>query len=640
MRILALLFIFILSLVAKELDVNEVDSSQYVIQVSSVKTYASTSKTIKRLDGYNTYVAKVKSYFVVYIVNLQSRDVAQKTLVEIHKMYKDAYVKKLKNIQKNVIEDTKVTKEFMTSDKIQKPSKNAKYEPESKSIKIDKVEEEKAVEAPAVVEEEIDKVEEEKAVEAPAPIIESVPDSKIVIQDENLSTLNELKNLKLQIDDNDTKEEEKLEDDDIFKADRDEGFSLLEAIVHSLNQNYKLKASNQRVVQSKQRVTESEAGHLPVVEISGNTGYEGRTSEPGDILDANSTVGDQKYNYQKAELYLSITENLWSGGKIEGSINQQENKLQASLFDHRDKIEAATLEIIQAYFDVVYGEISVKISKHNMQSYQTILEIVKTKEENGASTKGDVNFILANVKNAKTSLVNTQAKLSDAMAKYVYLMQDVDKTNMPYETDVDTYVLDLNKSIDHMHENNAKLLKQKANIKASNYAIDVQTAAYYPSVDFAVNAETRDEFNTGIGRRQKVNALVSFKYNLYRGGKDEAAYMRTLAKLSEQKYTLTDMNRKFEFDIKVIHRSVSSIEESLELTRSEVMAARKVVDSYWIAFKHGTQDLQALQLAQRNLNRAQLDYVNYKKSLIINDFKLMKNTGEILKFLKLDTSAL
>jgi len=78
------------------------------------------------------------------------------------------------------------------------------------------------------------------------------------------------------------------------------------------------------------------------------------------------------------------------------------------------------------------------------------------------------------------------------------------------------------------------------------------------------------------------------------------------------------------------------MEDSLALTRNEVIAARKVVDSYWIAFKHGTQDLQALQLAQRNLNRAQLDYVKYKKTFIINNFKLMQKTGELLKFLEIN----
>ena len=81
---------------------------------------------------------------------------------------------------------------------------------------------------------------------------------------------------------------------------------------------------------------------------------------------------------------------------------------------------------------------------------------------------------------------------------------------------------------------------------------------------------------------------------------------------------------------------MSSLKSSLELTKSEVESARKVVDSYWLAFQNGTQNLQALQLAQRNLNRAEVDYVNYKKNLYIDYFKLLQRTGELLDYLKIE----
>jgi len=422
-----------------------------------------------------------------------------------------------------------------------------------------------------------------------------------------------------------------LNEDELFQSDRDSGFSLHDAIVNSLNRNYKIKASNERIYQGKRKVEEQEAGHLPTIDLSGNAGLETRKIQSGDIKSGPKTT--TKMDYHKTELYITIKENLWTGGKIEASINEQEHKLDAALFDHRNTIEKATINMIEAYFGVVYAEIAVKISTHNMKSYEKILKIVRIKEENGASTKGDVNFIKANVDNAKTSLINDQAKLSNEMAKYNYYMQEVDETNLPYETEANLATKELNASIEYMYDNNAILLRQKSYIASSSEAIKVKNGNYHPIVDFVINGETKDEFNTGIGQRDKANALITFTYNLYKGGKDEASYLRVLSKMSEQKYIYHDEKNKLIFDIKVLHRSTLSMDESLALTRDEVIAARKVVNSYWIAFKHGTQDLQALQLAQRNLNRAQLDYINYKKTFIINNFKLMQKTGELLKFL-------
>jgi len=105
--------------------------------------------------------------------------------------------------------------------------------------------------------------------------------------------------------------------------------------------------------------------------------------------------------------------------------------------------------------------------------------------------------------------------------------------------------------------------------------------------------------------------------------------------MSEFKYLLADEQRRIAFDTKVLHQNVSALNQSLTITESEVIASRKVVSSYWVAFKEGTQDLQALQLALRSLNRAELDYVAFQKNLYVDNFKLLKNTGELLQFLDL-----
>lgn len=578
MKTIAIVILFALSLMGTELDSMKVNPDAYVIQVATVKNKTTALSILQQFPQMNTYIAMVEPYVVLYVVNLKSMEDGKKKLEKIHAAgYKDAYISKL-------------TKKIAAS-----------------LIRFEDIE-------PGVLKAQL--------------IDEDVDEYEQKIEKENQKLFDKARAKKLAIE----REKKELDNDPLFQADREKGFTLIEAIIQSLNNNYKLKASMEIINQAKYKLEEKEGANLPLVDLSGNTGYEARTARSGD-LDPNHLIADINYQYKKRELYLSITENLWSGGKISGDIGEQDYKLRAALYDYRYKMETATLDVMKAYFDVVYAEIAVKISKKNMLSYQKILDIVKIKEENGAATKGDVNFIQANVDNAKAALVNTKAKLSNAMAKYVYLMQDVKDENMPFETGVIVKTENLEDSLAYMRENNALILRQKAYIQASANAMKAQDAVYYPTIDFSVNAQTIDNFDKGTGKRNKVNALITFNYNLYRGGSDEAKYLSKFARNNELKYALEDKKRKLIYDIKVIHRAVSATESSMELTKNEVVAARKVVESYWIAFKHGNQDLQALQLAQRNLNRSEIDYINYKKNLIISDFKLKKNTGELLKYL-------
>jgi len=437
------------------------------------------------------------------------------------------------------------------------------------------------------------------------------------------------------LDTNTTKVVTNLEEDTLFHAQRENGLSLYDAINRVIEISPKLNAAYQVVVQDNQKVKEVQAGHLPVVNLSGDAGFEFRQYALDENAANVNTPITASQDYKKVDLYLTITENLWAGGRIQNSIDEKDAARKASLYDYRDKLEALVVDIANAYFDVVYSEIALKISDKNMRNYEKILNIVSIKEENGAATKGDVNFIRANVDNAKTQRVQRYKDLSDARAQYVYLLQTEEKMMLPFEISSPFYNEDLNTSLLRADEQNAKVLRQRSYIEATKFGFLATKGSFQPKVDFAINGETRNEYDIGLGKREKVNAVVTFNYNLYNGSKDEATAIRLLSKMKEQKFLYQDIKRNLTFEIKVLNRSVTSLALSLQLTANEVLAARKVVESYWIAFQHGTQDLQALQLAQRNLNRAEQDYANYKKGLILNNYELMRKTGSLLQNLAL-----
>ena len=424
---------------------------------------------------------------------------------------------------------------------------------------------------------------------------------------------------------------ESLENDPLFRVDGS-GLTLSEAINEAIHKSPLIEAGKEYVIQENERLNEAKAGHLPVVNFSGDAGYENRTYQPDPKLRDQAPLTNV-YKYKKTELFLTITQNLWAGGAIEDAIDEKRSMLAMAKYDYRNKLEKLVLDVAKAYFDVVYGMIDLKIARKNMKNYEKILKIVTIKEKNGAATKGDVNFIKANVENAKTQMSQTQKQLQDAISKYRYLLglEGDDNASMPFETVSVMYANDLDGSIKEAFGKNAVYLKQRSYIKAKKYKFLSIREKFVPRVDLAINGESRNEFDKGLGQREKVNVLLNFNYNLYNGGRDEAKAARLLAQMREQNYIAEDIRRKLIYDIRVLHQSVKSLSESLRFTEKEVLSSRKVVQSYWISFQHGTQDLQALQLAQRNLNNAEQSYSRYKKNLLINNFELMQKTGVLLE---------
>lgn len=435
---------------------------------------------------------------------------------------------------------------------------------------------------------------------------------------------------------------ESINNDALFSLERSSGISLHSALRHVVQHNPKVLASRYKVLQAKRKLDETYAKILPKIDLSGDVGYESRTLAPDNI----NTIAAQTalFDYSKTDLFISLTQNLYSAGANSEAINEQKHRFSATLFNHRYTMEDTIIKVIEAYFDIIYNEIALNVNQKNMDDINKVLKIMEIKEQNGAATKGDLNFVKANAKNAESELLKTETKLIEAKAKYIYLMGLETLSSLPFELHAKMNVTKIDAVIDSLVHNNAKLQREHYYIQAAQAGYQAQKSAFQPQVDLTLNGEARDEKNIrkdslgAVGQQAKVTMLLNFKYNLYRGGSDEAKLVRLLDKVRELKFSRNDLQNKLIFDAKVLHRSLSALDSSLTLVQSEVISARKVVDAYWNAFKDGTQDLQALQQALRTKNRAELDYVRFKKKQLVDFFKLQHQSGQLLQHLALDFS--
>ena len=67
-----------------------------------------------------------------------------------------------------------------------------------------------------------------------------------------------------------------LSEDPLFHAKRESGLSLHDSLNRAIENSPKINAARELVIQDKMKVEEAFAGHLPVVNFSGDGGYEAR----------------------------------------------------------------------------------------------------------------------------------------------------------------------------------------------------------------------------------------------------------------------------------------------------------------------------------------------------------------------------
>jgi adhesin transport system outer membrane protein len=402
------------------------------------------------------------------------------------------------------------------------------------------------------------------------------------------------------------------------------GILLKDAVALALKRSQKILAKREKIIQAKRKIDEKIAAYFPTVTLSANGG---RTYF--------HPLGGPDVKFLQSDETLTINQNIYAGGKHSNEIKREKANLYSAVAKFKDQVEEESLKVIDAYLTLIYRKKSIEATRENMLTLQKILDIVKIKEESGAATKGDLNYIKSQVENASAALVKEESKYQNAIAFYEYYVGELNSSNMPMEYEFYFTLDEKEQTLALMKKNNAKLQVALAKLRAQEFNLQSQKSKFKPTLDFTIVAKDKQSGYEGEPHEDKAKALLALNYNLYNGGKDKAILLGTKSKIQELQYKFYDIQESSLYNTKQIYENILSSKDSLKHTEKEVEANRKVTDSYWTAFKYGTQDIQALLLAQRALNRSELDAIKERQKYINSHFKLMQQTGTLLQKLEL-----
>jgi len=410
--------------------------------------------------------------------------------------------------------------------------------------------------------------------------------------------------------------------------DKNNTISLKNAILTALNRSHKILSLREKVVQQKYKVEEKKGAFLPNVTLYSTTGYE--------YIHTRSDK-DSEDKYSKADMQLSITENIYAGGKHSKELKKEEAKLLSESASFREKVEEETLKIIEAYLNLYYQKLAIEIEKDSMVSLKKILNIVEIKEKNGAATKGDLNNIKSKVENASTALVKASSKYQNTLAFFQYFLGKEAGKKEPYQGEFDFPKYDKKSIFNIFETKNAKIQNNKYKIQAQKFDFEAKKAPFRPNIDLIITGKEKfSKAQIDPYRDEKASAVLSLNYNLYKGGSDKAKLLSSKSKISQLMFQYSDILESTKYNLMQLFESISSANDTLKHIKNEVEANKKALDSYWSAFKYGNQDIQALLLAQRALTRSQQDELKERENYILGYFKLLTQTGELLEYLKLD----
>jgi outer membrane protein len=407
-----------------------------------------------------------------------------------------------------------------------------------------------------------------------------------------------------------------------------------EAIKNGLEKNYNVLIQKNINEISKLQNNYGNAGMSPTVSLNANLALSNLNS----YQEFSSGVIQQKNGAQSHNLGASVNAGwvVFDGLKmftVKKRLSENEKLSEITL---KQQMENTIFEIISLYYNVVKLNQLIKASKQNIEIYDERKKIAQLKFNIGSDSKVDLMLAQSNLNKAKSSLIQLEIQLLNAKTNLNVLMFK------PIDTDFntsDSIIINYNPEINDLKtetvKNNSSLLisKQMENISFLNYreskSANLPIVQLNGSYNFIQN-QSQAGF-VFLNKQSGINAGVTAGWLIFNGTKNSKLAKERNINYLNQKYSTDLLQQKLDAQVFNSFKSFT-LNKSITLIETQnLIDAKELINISIERYKIGKTNLLETIEAQKNLEDAQVRYVEALYAMKISETELLRANGKLIK---------
>ena len=410
--------------------------------------------------------------------------------------------------------------------------------------------------------------------------------------------------------------------------------TIEEAIKTGLEKNFSVLIVKNEQEISKLQNNFGSAGMSPTVSINGNLNLATVNSyqefSTGTIQERNAAQSNN------TAASLNVGWLVFDGLKmfaIKKRLNQNE---QLSALQLKQQMESTVYDIIASYYLVVKTTELIKAAKQNLSIYEERKKIAKLKLEIGADSKVDYLLSQSDENKGKSAIIQLELQLLNTKTKLNTLL------SKPIDADfitTDSIVINYNPNIDELKKSvsksNASILISKQNELIFEQTIKEARAANLPFLQLnAAYNITRNQNQAGfvfLNKQAGLNGGVSAGWLLFNGTKNNKLVKEKNILFLNQKYLTEQIQQQVDGQVYNSYKTYLLNKEILELEKQNLSDSKEVLSISMERYKVGKANLLETIETQKNLEDAQVRYIEALFAIKMAETDLLKANGSLIK---------
>ena len=407
--------------------------------------------------------------------------------------------------------------------------------------------------------------------------------------------------------------------------------SLNDAISESLANNLLLKMEANSVDIAEEDYFQSKSNYLPSISLNANISENEYSS-----LKTQSGIVGSDYELAPSSKSIILSQNLFSGfSRFYNSISTKES-LNLKRLNEKKVTQDIILETIEAYYNVLIAEKSVKSYKDNLESVAERSNATIKEYEVGLTSKTDVAQAEAFLNNAKIDLLDSEIILKNLKNSFFDLV-GVDAKNLIF-SEINA---DIPSSFSEFKEiliaNNYSIRMAEANLKIMNANVGVARSAYYPQLSLTATKSELDEFSAEIDELTNEEIKATLNWPIFTAGKS----LSNVRKAKEVKNTQLILLQKTQNETVILSENIW---DKYKISEQTIKAAELTYNANQTAYKGtvieqevGERSVLDVLIARQALLNSEINYFNKQKDREIVKTQIMYLAG-LLNFENLEVN--
>ena len=407
--------------------------------------------------------------------------------------------------------------------------------------------------------------------------------------------------------------------------------TLIEVIQHTLetNPDVRMSTSDRRI--ADHTLEQAQAGYFPTIDLTGGYGREWSDNPSTRIRQFETS----EVELNRQELGITLSQRLFDGFEVKHQVAGEQAKQEASIYQVQNIAENIGLKVTEVYLEVLHREDLLELAKSNLVVHQKILKQIRTIVEGGAGRKADLEQSESRLALAKATLVKAEGNKRDAAANYQRVTGKLPDTLDTLGRELVIQALQLPDTLTAVLQtaltDHPSLRMSTADLKAAKAYRQQADASFMPRLNLELNASDNNNLDGIEGTNDDVSAMLRMRYNLYRGGADQAHRRETAERVTRATEAFLRAQRIVEETVHLSWNSLVTARERLQYLRDYVESTEHVLVSYKEQFKLGRRSLLDVLDSENELFNARSVLTTAQYTELLALFRVVASMGLLLE---------